>query len=543
MSFQKEESARDLAQLKSYFITQFTSANKLCGLSGKPIEKSYIAEINRQTSLDDIVKLAAETQSEKVGGLGWGSVVPVGFNKSSLDAYAKIYSNVSTKKNSLLGTELEVNDSSGNGRAGDLVSAGTFARSNTAAPAGNEFNGIDPRIAQVLSSPASNLVKNQAILEINANNQSSAEDLIARFQGAGTPYSVPAPTRGGDGIVLQAASAAASILDQGDTMTEMNGISMTQKVKSQIELEIRAGNKDTVQNLANWFNEGKPASAEAVAFSNTADERIAQVINNPALGWNVKSKVILEIQAGNQDSNQNLINWFNDSKPASTAASALGATVEGKRNLLGTLPVAVKDQVMAEIQAGNPDSVGNLVDWFGAGNPPSSASERRVWAGGVGGDTAPNYSIPAPAAVMAAPTTPAPDGRIAAVNSMDVSQDIKNKIILEVQSGNQDSVPNLVTWFSGGNPPSAGATALGSTTSGKIGLVNASSMSPTIKSQIILEIQSGNQDSVSNLNNWFSAGKAASPGATAFSALGGGIGGDPNQGAMPAAVPTQTYGN
>ena len=111
--------------------------------------------------------------------------------------------------------------------------------------------------------------------------------------------------------------------------------------------------------------------------------RISQIVGDPNLGWNTKSKIILEIQAGNQDTNQNLINWFNSGNASSPGATALGATAQGKLNLLNTLPVDVKDQVKNEIMAGNPDSVGNLVDWFGSGNAPSSATERLAWTPAV----------------------------------------------------------------------------------------------------------------------------------------------------------------
>jgi len=88
-----------------------------------------------------------------------------------------------------------------------------------------------------------------------------------------------------------------------------------------------------------------------------------------------------------------------------------------------------------------------------------------------------------------------------------VSQDIKNQIILEIQSGNQDSVQNLVNWFGAGKPASAVAVNLGSTQDGRIGLANALNVSQKVKDQIILEIQAGNPDSVQNLANWFNEGK------------------------------------
>jgi len=105
---------------------------------------------------------------------------------------------------------------------------------------------------------------------------------------------------------------------------------------------------------------------------------------------------------------------------------------------------SVQDQTKAQIAAGNISSPGDIAAFINGGFIT----------------TAPTYSVPAPS--TASSYSPAPtDSRISAVNALNVSQDIKNKIILEFQSGNQDSVSNLVNWFSAGKAPSPAASGYG----------------------------------------------------------------------------------
>jgi hypothetical protein len=109
-----------------------------------------------------------------------------------------------------------------------------------------------------------------------------------------------------------------------------------------------------------------------------------------------------------------------------------------------------------------------------------------------------------------------PEGKIAIVNELNIPMDQKVKTIAEIKIGNTDSVSNMVGWLERGNQPQQAALDLMNSQDGKISLVNSLDISQDMKRNITAEIMIGNNDSISNMVTWFQGGNPPQAAALAY---------------------------
>lgn len=190
---------------------------------------------------------------------------------------------------------------------------------------------VDPRVAAIKTSDASQSVKDKALAAISSGNTSSASDLMVWFN---TIESNDAAGGGSSGS--GAATNTQAAIDP--RIAVINGSGASQSVKNKALNQVSAGNASSGADLITWYNaeESNAAAAAAVSSSNAStstqpavDPRI-NAINSSGASQSVKDQAIAQVNSGNASTAADLVTWFKavdanaSAKPSGFAASTGG---------------------------------------------------------------------------------------------------------------------------------------------------------------------------------------------------------------------------